>query len=114
MSTSFAHSDMSFGATKYMFHHVFFPPKLPQENDYNPEFELTLLGSVIHALGRFKTYATEQEDRIIASVIEMVARLKSQAGFNGDVNEGILLQNLQKLTQHGKLLQENYPTNILI
>jgi hypothetical protein len=88
---------------KYIFHHVFLPPKLPQEDDYNPEYELALLDSVIQVLERFKTYASEQQDAILASVIEMVSRLKSQAGFHGDVNEGKLLQNLQKLSHYGKL-----------
>jgi hypothetical protein len=90
---------------KYMFHHVFLPPKLPQEDDYNPEHELALLDSVIQALERFKTYATEQQDVIFAFVIEMVCRLKSQAGIHGDVNEGKLLQNLHKLSHYGKLLR---------
>ncbi|OKL58449.1 hypothetical protein UA08_06149 [Talaromyces atroroseus] len=108
MPTSFTPSIMSLGAMKYMFHHVFLPPKLPQEDDYNPEYELALLDSVIQALKMFKTYASEQQDGILASVIEMVARLKRQAGFHGDVNESKLLQNLQNLNHH------DLPSDILI
>lgn len=88
---------------RYMFHHVFLPPKLPQEDDYNPEYELALLDSVIQALERFRTCVPVKQDGVFASVIEMVCRLKSQAGFHGDVNEGKLLQNLQKLSHDGKL-----------
>lgn len=93
---------------KYMFHHVFLPPKLPQEDDFDPEHDLALLDSVIHALERFKTYEREQQNRIFAFAIEMLSRLKSQAGIHGDVNEGKLLQNLQKLSLDGKLCLRNY------
>ena len=82
---------------------MFLPPKLPQEDDYDPEYELALLDSVIQALKLFETYAPEEQDGIFACVIEMLSRLKSQAGFHGDVNEGKLLQNLQKLSHDGKL-----------
>lgn len=104
MSTSFTDLNLSIGAIKYMFHHVFLPPKLPQEDDYDPEYELALLESVIQALERFKTYAIEQQGEILGSIIEMVTRLKDQAGMHGDVIEGKLLQNLQKLNHYGGFL----------
>ena len=64
---------------------------------------LALLHSVIQALEKFKTYAPEQHNGILTSVIEMISRLKSQAGLHGDVNEGKLLQNLQKLSHYGEV-----------
>ena len=93
---------LSPGAGLYLFHHVFLPPKLPQKDDYDTEYELVLLESVIYALGKFKAHVPKCPDRIIASGIEMVSRLRDTHGSHGDVNEKKFKMALEKLGVDGK------------
>jgi hypothetical protein len=95
---------LSSAAIAYLFHHVFLPPRLPQSDDYDAEHDLALLDSVIRGLSEFKTYATKQQDGILASAIEMITRLRDHVGNHGDVIEEKLLKNLKDLDNHGKLL----------
>jgi hypothetical protein len=86
------------GAGLYLFHHVFLPPKLPQQDDYDTEYELVLLKSVIHALGKFKAHVPKCPGKIVASVIEMVSRLRDTHGSHGDVDEKKFKMALEKWT----------------
>jgi hypothetical protein len=86
----------------YLFHHVFLPPKLPQEDDYDPGCEMLLLDMVINALREFRDQVTSQPAGIVTAVITMVARLRGTCGFHGDVNEAELKKALVKLDIEGK------------
>lgn len=93
---------MNSGAALYLFHHVFLPPKLPQEDDQNPKYELILLDSVIHALRDFRNHVPSQQEVIIASVITMVCRLKTISTIHGDVRKAELKKALEDLDTDGK------------
>lgn len=67
---------MKLKETLYLFHHVFLPPKVPQAEDYNAEFEHLLLGSVVNALHDFKDYIPVAHDMILRKATEMIARLR--------------------------------------
>jgi hypothetical protein len=89
-------------ASLYLFHHVFLPPKLPQEDDYDANCELILIDSVIHSLKEFRTLVPMHHRQVLDPVITMVARLREIHGSHGDVSEGKLKEAFQKLDAKGR------------
>ncbi|KAL4901190.1 hypothetical protein BDW74DRAFT_187846 [Aspergillus multicolor] len=87
-------------ARQYLFHHVFLPPKPPQEDDYHAEHESILLDTVIQALQGFKGHLPGQQDQIIAPVVTMLSRLREILGSCGDVTEKALEMALERLDFH--------------
>ncbi|KAL4749322.1 hypothetical protein BDW72DRAFT_214126 [Aspergillus terricola var. indicus] len=102
MSASFMLPTMD--ASLYLFHHVFFPPKLPQKDDYSAQYELILLDTVIHSLREFRTLVPSKHRQVLDPVITMVARLSEIHGSHGDVSEGKLKEAFQKLDSEGGIL----------
>lgn len=84
------------------FHHVFLPPKIPQEDDYSPQFEGVLLEKVVGALDEFSHYAPSQFSGNISTVITMVDRLKDVRGASGDLCAEKLTEALKELEAQGK------------
>jgi hypothetical protein len=103
---------LSPGARQYLFHHVFLPPKLPQEDDYHAEHECTLLDTVICALQGFKAYLPGQQDQIITSVITMLSHLREILGSCGDVTEKALKRALERLDSQGKPMSPSFNSAI--
>jgi hypothetical protein len=95
---------MCLEANLYLVHHVFLPPKLPQEDDYKPEHELVLLEKCIEALQQFKVYVSDSEADSIAAAATMVTRLAQTCGPNGDVDEKELRSALTQLYTDGGIL----------
>lgn len=102
MPSTLSNRSMSPEESLYLFHHVFLPPKLPQEDDYDPGCEMFLLDMVINALGEFRDQVTSQPAGIVTAVITMVTRLRGICGFHGDVNEVELKKALVQLAIEGK------------
>jgi hypothetical protein len=88
-------------ASLYLFHHVFFPSKLPQGDDYDTNCELILIDSVIHSLKEFRTLVPKHHRQVVDPVIAMVARLRGIHGSHGDMSEGRLKEAFQKLDDEG-------------
>ncbi|EXJ68848.1 uncharacterized protein A1O5_07780 [Cladophialophora psammophila CBS 110553] len=65
------------GALTYLIHHIFLPPKLPQEDDHDPEYESVLLNVVLDALGRFRNCVIGDQNETIGSVIAMISGMIS-------------------------------------
>ncbi|KAF9894652.1 hypothetical protein FE257_006540 [Aspergillus nanangensis] len=97
-------SSLSIGESMYLLHHVFLPPQLPQQEDYNSEYESILLDNVISALGNFQAYLRTQEGEIIDCIIAMVSRLRKTRDWHGDVNEAALKEALEELDTSGGIL----------
>jgi hypothetical protein len=95
-----------------LFHHVFLPPKLPQEDDYHAEHECILLDTVIHALQGFKAYLPGQQDQIIVSIVTMLSRLREILGSCGDVTEKALKRALESLDSHGRPMSPSFTSAI--
>ncbi|KAL4786748.1 hypothetical protein BJX76DRAFT_365241 [Aspergillus varians] len=91
MASSSTTLDLSAREILYLFHHVFLPPKLPQEDDYNPDHDSILLDTVICALRDFRAHISSQHGEVIDSILAMVANLKETRGPHGDV-DGVKLQ----------------------
>ena len=86
----------------YLFHHIFLPPKLPQEDDYNPEYELILLDEVIKALRGLCAMEPPKKSEAFASVGEMIGRLRNVCDLDGNVSAHALESVLADLDEDGK------------
>lgn len=94
-------TDMALEEGLYLFHHIFLPPKLPQEDDYNPKYDNVLLDKVIEALRNFSCYFTSQDASILDTATRAVSRLRDIAGHHGDVNEEELKKAIEQLCGEG-------------
>ncbi|KAJ5471922.1 hypothetical protein N7539_008491 [Penicillium diatomitis] len=89
--------------TSYLFHHIFLPPKLPQEDDYCVGHEFLLTDVVIDALCQFKSYFSSDEAEVIGVALTMITRLRQVYGHNGEVDEGQFNNALKELKEEGEL-----------
>ncbi|KAJ5471830.1 hypothetical protein N7539_008773 [Penicillium diatomitis] len=87
----------------YLFHHIFLPPKLPQEDDYSVGHEVLLTDEVIDALCQFKSYFSSDEAEVIGEALTMITRLRQVHGLNGEVDEGQFSDVLRQLKEEGQL-----------
>ncbi|KAJ9492030.1 hypothetical protein VN97_g1201 [Penicillium thymicola] len=88
----------------YLFHHIFLPPKLPQEEDYHAEREILLIDVVLDALHSFKVFLLEADAEVIDLATTMIARLRQIHGLNGEVDELELKKVLGRLEVEGGFL----------
>lgn len=86
----------------YLFHHIFLPGKLPQQDDYNPAYETALLDKVIEALRLFKNHVSTQETNICSAAITAITRLKATYNHHGGVDKVMLTEALMDLRNEGK------------
>ncbi|KAL3458121.1 hypothetical protein BJX64DRAFT_292481 [Aspergillus heterothallicus] len=91
-------------ARLYVFNHILFPPELPQEDDCNPEYDSTLLDTVVNALRQFESQALEQHRKIVYSVTEMMSHLVKIQGSHGEIDENKLRIALRSLATTGDIL----------
>lgn len=91
-------------AANYLFHHVFLPPQLPQENDGDAEMDGTLISVIISSLQRLKEFYTDSATRSsISDVITLLLNLSlvhifTGAVASGEVHEGELIKCLSELS----------------
>ncbi|KAF7592066.1 hypothetical protein BBP40_000732 [Aspergillus hancockii] len=89
---------------EYLINHVFLPPKVPQEDDYNSDHEKLLLKVVLDALTIFKRHVPTEWLSTIDLVIDMVQNIKSMLDDKGFMNEEGLRESLQGLSVTGGTL----------
>lgn len=85
------------GATAYVVNHVVLPPDLPQTNDYEVAHERHLLELVIHTLQDLKSQTIDGHDEPIKLAIATMRSLSHNRDGQGNVNEAILMESLDKL-----------------
>ena len=61
----------------YLIHHIFLPPKLPHEDDFDAKYEAIMLETTIDGLSKFKANLMYDQTGTIDSVIAMVNNLKT-------------------------------------
>jgi hypothetical protein len=96
---------LSVEETVYLIHHLFLPPKLPQQDDNQPELDDALLRVVIDALGEFRQIAADTaDDKSVGVDVDSVARvekaistLREIRGPGGEVSERKLLAALEQM-----------------
>lgn len=87
---------------KYVFNHVFLPPNVPQEDDYQDRDEKVLLGVVAHALKQFKHHVSHDIPLVVEKVGDMVNRLSMLLDRGGITNGERLQDALAKLGTEGR------------
>ncbi|KAL3474851.1 hypothetical protein BJX99DRAFT_271463 [Aspergillus californicus] len=105
-------ANLSSGARLYLFNHVFLPPRLPQESDYNAEHDLTLLDTVIHSLHGFRSSLSDEQGNTLVSVIAAISRLRKSHGVNGGADEAKLKELMRGLDTAEAF--ELSPTNVAV
>lgn len=89
-------------AIPYIFHHIFLPPRLPQEDDYDPLYDIALVDQVIEALCQFRNYVPSEKADICTIVITMITRLRKTCSLHGGVDEMELKNALIDLNSEGR------------
>lgn len=93
---------LSIGCSMYLFHHVFLPPKIPQKNDFQPEYGHLFFDVVERALLTFGEYSEPLPQKSLDAVTQMVARMRSvHDQSTGDVIGSTLVTTLGDLVKHG-------------
>ncbi len=83
----------------YQIHHIFLPPKLPQEDDFEASHERDLLKNVLGAMEQFKAYLDDSVTFEVA--ISMVrAMIDCRSGSSLDVK--CVSSALQHMRDGGK------------
>ncbi|KAE8440778.1 hypothetical protein EG329_006578 [Mollisiaceae sp. DMI_Dod_QoI] len=95
-----ANNNLPSGAIMYLIHHVFLPPKLPQEDDFDTKYEAILVDITIDSLSKFKIHLENDQKLIIDSVISMITNLKT-VHHSGTVGENELRNALKDLFKRG-------------
>lgn len=97
-----SNNKLSLGALTYIIHHVFLPPKLPNKDDLNAEYDTILLETTISSLLEFKGFITPDQAVIVDYVIDMITNLRAVRDSNGAVSEEKLADALRDLDKKGK------------
>ena len=88
-------------AIMYMIYHIFLPPELPQEDDFDPQYEKIMLDTTSDALQMFKAAAENGQHDIIESVRAMIGNLRNLRDDLGTINEGKFESALRELPKRG-------------
>ncbi|KAF8860560.1 hypothetical protein BDZ45DRAFT_800719 [Acephala macrosclerotiorum] len=99
-----SNNKLPLGALTYMIHHVFLPPKLPNEDDFNAEYDTILLDTTINSLLRFKGFITQDQAVIVDCVIAMIMNMRAVRDSNGAVSEEKLADALRDLDKKGGII----------
>jgi hypothetical protein len=95
-------------AIMYLIRHIFLPPKLPHEDDFDSEYETILLDTTVDALLKFKDCVTYEQNGIIDSVIAMITNLRTVHDSFSTVSEQKLGNALRDLCKKGKHISHNF------
>jgi hypothetical protein len=87
-------------STLFMIHHVFLPPKLPQEDDFAPGLDGVLVDTVLKFLGEFN--GLNRCNRATIAVTSMVENFRAIHHESGVIIEARLQDTLAKLSKDGK------------
>ncbi|KAK1584813.1 LOW QUALITY PROTEIN: uncharacterized protein LY79DRAFT_591979 [Colletotrichum navitas] len=101
---------MSYQSTLYLTYHIFLPAQLPQENDFSVENERALLQCLCNSLTKFREYVPNEMKEIVEIATRMaydMAAVHQPLGDTIAVDEGKLLEMLQKLSQTGCVIPLN-------
>ncbi|KAI1763802.1 hypothetical protein GGR53DRAFT_466937 [Hypoxylon sp. FL1150] len=83
----------------YIFHHLFLPPELPQQDDYRAELEIALLSSAIDGLIAWKNYTGSTHLEQADAAILMLRNLQRVYYKDGSLNETEVFESLAQLAE---------------
>jgi hypothetical protein len=95
---------LSYDCSTYLFHHVFLPSKIPQKNDFQPQFGHVFFDIVEQALRAFGDHYKSLPQEVLDTITEMVVRMRCvHDRSTSEVIEGMLVTALGDLVKHGML-----------
>lgn len=100
--TSLKDFDLDASQLKYIFNHVFLPPNVPQQDDYQDSHEKALLGVIEHALEHFKTHITHELRLVIEKIRGMIHGLGVLLDRDGITNGERLQDALANIANKGR------------
>jgi hypothetical protein len=90
-------------AVTYLINHIFLPPKLPQYDDFDIEYETVIAKVAIASLSKFKNHVHHSHHATVASAIAMVTSLRNvYDAATGSVSEKKLVDALVHICQQGE------------
>jgi hypothetical protein len=87
---------------EYIFNHVFLPPNVPQNDDYQDSNEKVLLRVVGYAMNKFKNHVSHDMALVIEQVGSMIDRLSRLLDRDGITNGERLRKALANLGTEGR------------
>ena len=87
----------------YIFNHVFFPPKLPQEDDADITEDLALTEECRAALESFVAYLPPEDHLKWEACVKMLSRMLQIRDPCGDILVEKVKMNLGQMTSGGRL-----------
>ncbi|KAJ5675938.1 hypothetical protein N7462_008835 [Penicillium macrosclerotiorum] len=87
----------------YLFHHVFLPPKIPQEEEYCADHEMLLIEVVLDALRSFGVFLPAKDADTFSLVTEAFLQVRQIHSRDGGVDEVELKKALGRLVKGGFL-----------
>lgn len=88
----------------YLIHHVFLPPKLPCESDYDPAYERLMVDTALDSLERFRAILPKQQHALVLVALAMLRNMLDVHKTLGDlfvVNRTGLESAIADLDKHG-------------
>ncbi|KAF2653745.1 hypothetical protein K491DRAFT_780118 [Lophiostoma macrostomum CBS 122681] len=96
-------ASLSVEETGYLIHHVVLPPKLPQADDQNEEFNVALLDIVVEGLRTFSE-AVQDEEPLLACQIDFITstigNLRRVRNTSGSISDSQLVSLLHSLASN--------------
>ena len=92
---------MSQQAIDYLVHHVFLPPKVPQEDDFPNNHHFFLLDTLANAFEKFQPLATHHARDVLNMLDTTIRRLKMLHGGSNEISESKLKDFLLALPKEG-------------
>lgn len=100
---------MESSTIQYFIHHLFLPPKLPQEDDYDAAKETKLLQCISEALRDFKPLVDEESENVAQRMLNTIKNLISVRDAGGILNAQRLENALQNLDDGNFPLSNSKP-----
>lgn len=102
MPSSEGQNPLSRKALEFLYHHIFLPPEVPQQDDYEPGLDVALIMIVQEGLAALKSQtARQQHDAIIAATGMLRAMQNIHKG--GDIETLQLFHAFDDLCRRGKI-----------
>ena len=95
---------------RYLYHHVFFPPKLPQEDDSSVHNDKNLLESLLDAVISFQNNSNNPDKLVCNVVIDMLRGHRDLLNEDGSLCGQKLVEQLNCLRPQGQpsLISQGY------
>jgi len=86
----------------YLIHHIFLPPKTPQEDDTDLTLEKALVSEILCSLEQFQASLEDPRPPAIDTCLEMLRRMLELRMYKDELDPDRLKDQIEKLQNTGK------------